>query len=50
MLHCLDWPHLKMLRRNHPKLDLTALSQICKREIHTINIRTENTRMPLFQM
>ncbi len=40
----------KMLRRNHPKFDLTIISQICVRVIHKMNVRTENTRTRLFQM
>ncbi len=40
----------KMLRRNHPKFDYTIISRICIRLIHRLNVRTENTRMRLFQM
>ncbi len=34
----------KMLRRNHPKFDLTIISKICLRAIHRMNVRTENAR------
>ncbi len=40
----------KLLRRNHPKFDLTIISQICVRVIHRMNVHTENTCTPLFQM
>ncbi len=36
-----------MLGRTHPKSDFTIISQICVRVIHRMNVRTENTRMPL---
>ncbi len=40
----------KMLRRNHPKFDLTIISQICVRAIHRMNVRTENAHTRFFQM
>ncbi len=40
----------KMLRRNHPKFDLTIISKICVRAIHRMNVQTEIARTPLFQM
>lgn len=40
----------KILCRNHPKFNLMIISQICIRVIRRMNVRTENTHMPLFQM
>ncbi len=40
----------KMLRRNHPKCDLTIISEICVGVIHRMNVWTEIAHPPLFQM
>ncbi len=48
---CLSWGLIyKMLRRNHPKFDLTIISKICVSAIHRMNVRTEIARTRLFQM
>ncbi len=41
---------IKCCAENHPKFDLTIISQICVRVIHRMNVRTEIARTPLFQI